>query len=144
MGFNYRQQRKKFEEQMQEKEEQYRAAGMSDEQIQAMREYEEEQFRRERIYKIHIVLEQSLEYPRLVEQEHSNDVHFDNIRLCLDVLLDNLSPGLSRKLTKLDKDILFYLSAGYNHGEIGQIYGLTQQAVSLHIDKVRKILKMTL
>lgn len=50
MGFNYRQERKKFEERMQENEKKYRAAGMSDEQITAMREYEEEQFRRERIY----------------------------------------------------------------------------------------------
>ena len=143
MGFNYRQERKRFEEQMQENEKKYRAAGMSDEQITAMHEYEE-QFRRKRTYKTHIVLEQSFEYPGLVEQEHSFDRHFDNIGTCLDTLLDNLVPGLSKKLTKQDKDILVYLSKGYSHSEIGQIFGLTQQAVSLHIAKVRKMLKMTL
>ncbi len=67
MGFNYRQERKKFEEEMQQKEQQYRAAGMSERKIVAMREYEEEQFRRKGIYKIHIVLEQSNEYPGLIE-----------------------------------------------------------------------------
>ena len=144
MGFNYRQERKRFEEQMQENEKKYRAAGMSDERITAMHEYEEEQFRRKRTYKTHIVLEQSFEYPGLVEQEHSFDRNFDNIGTCLVTLLDNLVPGLSKKLTKQDKDILVYLSKGYSHSEIGQIFGLTQQAVSLHIAKVRKMLKMTL
>lgn len=63
MGFNYRQERKKFEEQMQENERRFRAAGMSDEQIMAMREYEEEQFRRERVYKIHIASSQQATGP---------------------------------------------------------------------------------
>ena len=58
---------------MQEMEKKYRAAGMNDEQITAMREYEEEQFRRERIYKIHIVLEQSKEYPGLIKWSGTED-----------------------------------------------------------------------
>ena len=61
MGFNYRRERKKFEKLMEENERRYRAAGMSNAQIMAMREYEEEMFRRERVYGIHTVFEESKE-----------------------------------------------------------------------------------
>lgn len=107
MGFNYRQERKKFEERMQENEKKYRAAGMSDEQITAMREYEEEQFRRERIYKIHIVLEQSKEYPGLIEWAGTTDSYFQD----LDSVLDDLSPGMSQRLTERDREVLVLLFA---------------------------------
>lgn len=141
MGFNYRKERKKFEQQMQEKEQQYRAAGMSKEQIHAMREFEEALFRSERVYGLHIVLEQSKEYPGLVGQEQSFDIYFDSLKANLDFLLDNLAPGLADRIAELDKKILICLTAGYNHREIAQELRVTQQAVSKRINKVRKTLK---
>lgn len=137
MGFNYRQERKKFEERMQENEKKYRAAGMSDEQITAMREYEEEQFRRERIYKIHIVLEQSKEYPGLIEWAGTTDSYFQD----LDSVLDDLSPGMSQRLTERDKEVLVLLFTGMNHREAAEFLGIAQQVLSRHVKKVRKFLK---
>lgn len=137
MGFNYRQERKKFEERMQENEKKYRAAGMSDEQITAMREYEEERFRRERIYKIHIVLEQSKEYPGLIEWAGTTDSYFQD----LDSVLDDLSPGMSQRLTERDKEVLVLLFTGMNHREAAEFLGIAQQVLSRHVKKVRKFLK---
>lgn len=137
MGFNYRQERKKFEERMQENEKKYRAAGMSDEQITAMREYEEEQFRRERIYKIHIVLEQSKEYPGLIEWAGTTDSYFQD----LDSVLDDLSPGMSQRLTERDKEVLVLLFTGMNHREAAEFLGIAQQVLSRHVKKVRKFLE---
>lgn len=137
MGFNYRQERKKFEERMQENEKKYRAAGMSDEQITAMREYEEEQFRRERIYKIHIVLEQSKEYPGLIEWAGTTDSYFQD----LDSVLDDLSPGMSQRLTERDREVLVLLFADMNHREAAEFFGIAQQVLSRHVKKVRKFLK---
>lgn len=137
MGFNYCQERKKFEKEMQKKEQQYRAAGMSDAQIAAMREYEEEQFRRERIYKIHIVLEQSKEYPGLIEWAGTIDSYFQD----LDSILDGLSPGISQRLTERDKKVLVLLCKGLNHREAAEFLGIAQQVLSRHVKKVRKFLK---
>lgn len=137
MGFNYRQERKKFEERMQENEKKYRAAGMSDEQITAMREYEEERFQRERIYKIHIVLEQSKEYPGLIEWAGTTDSYFQD----LDSVLDDLSPGMSQRLTERDKEVLVLLFTGMNHREAAEFLGIAQQVLSRHVKKVRKFLK---
>ena len=137
MGFNYRQERKKFEERMQENEKKYRAAGMSDEQITAMREYEEERFRRERVYKIHIVLEQSKEYPGLIEWAGTTDSYFQD----LDSVLDDLSPGMSQRLTERDKEVLVLLFADMNHREAAEFLGIAQQVLSRHVKKVRKFLK---
>ena len=137
MGFNYRQERKKFEERMQENEKKYRAAGMSDEQITAMREYEEERFRRERVYKIHIVLEQSKEYPGLIEWAGTTDSYFQD----LDSVLDDLSPGMSQRLTERDREVLVLLFADMNHREAAEFLGIAQQVLSRHVKKVRKFLK---
>ena len=137
MGFNYRQERKKFEERMQENEKKYRAAGMSDEQITAMREYEEERFQRERIYKIHIVLEQSKEYPGLIEWAGTTDSYFQD----LDSVLDDLSPGMSQRLTERDREVLVLLFTGMNHREAAEFLGIAQQVLSRHVKKVRKFLE---
>lgn len=141
MGFNYRQERKKFEEQMQENERRFRAAGMSDEQIMAMREYEEEQFRRERVYKIHIVLEQSKEYPGLIEWVGTTDSYFQKMKASLDFILDNVSPGLSASLSSQEKEIMLLLSWGATQQEISAKLGLSQSTISYHIKHIEKTFK---
>ncbi len=144
MGFNYRKERRKFEKQMEKNERKYREAGMSESQIRAMREYEEEMFRKERVYGIHIVLEESKEYLGLIERAESYDSYFQDLRTSLDNILDNILPGVSERLSTQDKTILFFISAGYNHRETANRLGITQQAVSLHMKKIRKILKSAL
>lgn len=63
-------------------------------------------FRRERVYGIHIVFEESKERPGLIEPAESNDGYFQNLSACLNNILDNLVPGLSNRLSKKDKEIL--------------------------------------
>jgi len=139
VGFNYRKERIKFEKQMQENETRYRLAGMSDHQIVAMREFEEEQFRIRRIYKLHVVLEESAERPGPIERASAYDSYFQELCSCLDVTLDNLCPGASNQLTLRDKEILLLLSFGVTQAEIAQQMGLAQQNVSKHLKKIKKI-----
>lgn len=134
MGFNYRKERRKFEKQMEENERKYRDAGMSESQIRAMREYEEEMFRKERVHGIHIVLEESKEYLGLIERAESYDIYFQDMRISLDNILDNIHPGVSKRLSAQDKTILSYIAAGYNHRETASKLGITQQ----QLDSVRK------
>lgn len=135
MGFNYRKERKKFEEQMEENEKKYRAAGMSDEQIALMREYEEEQFRHERVYGLHIVSEQ--EVPGTFERACTEDSYWQD----LDSALESLSPGITERLTARDKEVLELLCAGLNHRETAMAIGVSQQAVSHRLKKIKKILR---
>ena len=139
MGFNYRKERIKFEKQMHENEKKYRLAGMSDYQIAAMREFEEEQFRMKRIYKLHIVLEESAEHPGPIELASADDSYFQELRSCFDVTLDNLCPGASSQLTSRDKEIILLLSFGFTQTEISQQLSLAQQNVSKHLKKIQKI-----
>lgn len=141
MGFYYRKERRKFEKQMEENERKYRAAGMSDSQIHAMREYEEEMFRRERVYGIHIVFEESKEYPGLIELAESNDSYFQNLNASLNNILDNLVPGLSNRLSKKDKEVLLLLAQGLNQQEAANVLGVSQVAISKHMKKIKLFLK---
>lgn len=129
MGFNYRKERKKFEDQMEEDEKKYRAAGMSDEQITLMREYEEEQFRHERVYGLHTVSEQ--EVPGTFERACTEDSYWQD----LDSTLENLSPGISERLTARDKEVLELLCVGLNHRETAEVIGIAPQVVSRHVKK---------
>lgn len=141
MGFNYRRERKKFEKEMAENEKRYRAAGMSEHQISTMREYEEEMFRRERVYGIHTIFEESKEYPGLIELEESNDSYFQDLSASLDSLLDNLVSGLSESLSVKDKEVLLLLSRGLNQQEAANLLGVSQQAISKHMKKIKLFLK---
>lgn len=141
MGFNYRKERWKFEKQMEENERKYRAAGMSDSQINAMREYEEEMFRRERVYGIHTVFEESKEYPGLIELAESNDSYFQDLSASLNNILDSLVPGLSARLSRKDKEVLLLLARGMNQQETANLLGVSQQAISKHMKKIKLFLK---
>lgn len=136
MGFNYRQERKKFEERMQAQEEKYQAAGMNEDQIAAMREFEEAQFRSERVYKIHITLHRSDEYPGNDDFTSTVDLYFQQAAH-LDILLDTLSPGLSQKLHPDEKRILLLLSKGLSQRDVAERLNTSQSTISRHLKKIR-------
>ena len=84
MGFNYRQKRKEFEENWAKTLKQYIAAGMTQEQITAVREFDEELFRQERVYENRI----NVGLPDLNIQRFSmEDDYFQNLSLHLDATL---------------------------------------------------------
>jgi DNA-directed RNA polymerase specialized sigma24 family protein len=66
MSFNYGARKKQFEKEWAETRKRYKAAGMSDEAIQAMYEYDWEQFKAERIWALHT---QSIPEPKDDEED---------------------------------------------------------------------------
>lgn len=133
MEFCYSRERAKFERAWIATARKYRDAGMCCEQINAMREFEEQAFRSRRIYHLHI----QADFPRSALEQGESDTYFTD----LDSWLENQMPGASLRATEKDKEILKIISAGYNQRETAEILEITQQAVSLHLKKIKKILK---
>jgi hypothetical protein len=100
-GFQLQKRAKKFEKQLSESEKKYRDAGMSEEQVAAMREFEEDIFRKERVYGTHIVLEESKEYPGLIEFAKSNDNYFQGVSANIDNILEATSHNSEEKIKQL-------------------------------------------
>ena len=89
MGFNYRQKRKEFEQNWAKALKQYIAAGMTQEQITAMREFDEELFRQKRVYENRInvglpdlnILRFSVEEDYFQDLSHHLDAAMENAPL---------------------------------------------------------------
>lgn len=80
MGFNYRQKRKEFEQNWAKALKEYIDAGMTQEQIAAVREFDEELFRQERVYENRI----NVGLPDLNIQRFSvEEDYFQNLSLHL-------------------------------------------------------------
>ena len=139
MGFNYRQKRKEFEQNWAKALKQYIAAGMTQEQITAMREFDEELFRRERVYENRI----NVGLPDLNIQRFSvKEDYFQNLSLHLDSALEDMLPGISQRITEQDRKVLLLTYFGFTQDEIAVKLHMKQSTVSYHLDKLKKLLKM--
>ena len=139
MGFNYRQKRKEFEQNWAKALKQYIAAGMTQEQITAMREFDEELFRRERVYENRI----NVGLPDLNIQRFSvEEDYFQNLSLHLDAALEDMQPGISLRVTEQDRTVLLLGCFGFTQDEIAVKLHMKQSTVSYHLDKLKKLLKM--
>ena len=139
MGFNYRQKRKEFEQNWAKALKQYIAAGMTQEQITAMREFDEELFRRERVYENRI----NVGLPVLNIQRFSvEEDYFQNLSLHLDAALEDMQPGISLRVTEQDRKVLLLACFGFTQYEIAVKLHMKQSTVSYHLDKLKKLLKM--
>ena len=111
---------------------------MSPEFIAAMREFDEEVFRKERTFQDNTPAR--IEYwddPRL-----DNPVeYFSRLTKDLDTQLENISPGLSQRATMRDKEILLLAAAGFTQYEIAVNLHISQSTVSYHLDKLKKLFK---
>ena len=111
---------------------------MSQDFIAAMREFDEEVFRKERSFQDNTPAR--IEYwddPRL-----DNPVeYFSRLRNDLDTQLENLSPELSHKVSTREKEILLLASIGFTQEEIAVKLHITQSTVSYHLNKLKKLLK---
>lgn len=160
MGFNYGLEKKKFDAEWEKLRREYRAAGMDEAAIEAMYEYDWKGFNAERAYCNHT--------QRMPDQcfdsdgESADDGNFvmtakffesvavmphetdDSRRYSWMDEID--SPELSAALHRLSPQQIEILTLiafeGYNATEVGKMLGLTQQGVSWHIGKIRKILKI--
>ena len=139
MGFNYRQKRKEFEENWAKTLKQYIAAGMTQEQITAVREFDEELFRQERVYENRI----NVGLPDLNIQRFSvKEDYFQNLSLHLDSALEDMLPGISQRITEQDRKVLLLTYFGFTQDEIAVKLHMKQSTVSYHLDKLKKLLKM--
>ena len=138
MGKSYTELRKEFEQEWAKNFKLYIQAGMSQDFIAAMREFDEEVFRKERSFQDNTPAR--IEYwddPRL-----DNPVeYFSRLRNDLDTQLENLSPELSHKVSTREKEILLLASIGFTQEEIAVKLHITQSTVSYHLNKLKKLLK---
>ncbi len=137
MHFNYRSERNRFEREWIEKVRQFRDAGMNCSQINAMYEYDWALFRAERNYcgAVKGFLSEE-KFCRKYEQG-TEDQYFQNLLFDLDVLLDDLSPGLSAKATQRDKEVILLSCMGRTQEEIASTLGISHQVVSRHLIKIK-------
>ncbi len=138
MGKSYTELKKEFEQEWAKNLKLYKETGMSPEFIAAMREFDEEVFRKERTFQDNTPAR--IEYwddPRL-----GNPVeYFSRFTKDLDTQLENLSPGLSQRATLRDKEILLLAAAGFTQCEIAVKLHISQVAVLKHLHKLQKLLK---
>lgn len=154
MAWNNAIETKKFEAEQKKLAEEYRAAGMTEEQIKAMHEFDVEAQKSRRRYLMH---NQQFPEAELEEDDESvsplNDKFLD--RLCVE---NDPSEGTSRfwwideisdtdltdKLKKLsdeDKELLTLLVFDKcSQAECAKILGISQQAVSKRIIRFKKII----
>ena len=138
MGFNYRQKRKEFEQNWAKTLKQYIAAGMTQEQITAVREFDEELFRQERVYENRI----NVGLPDLNIQRFSvEEDYFQNLSLHLDSALEDMLPGISQRITEQDRKVLLLTCFGFTQDEIAVKLHISQVAVLKHLHKFQKLLK---
>lgn len=138
MGFNYRQKRKEFEQNWAKALKQYIAAGMTQEQITAMREFDEELFCQERVYENRI----NVGLPDLNILRFSvEEDYFQDLSHHLDAAMENLCLGSSQKVTDQDRKVVLLACTGLKQEEIAVILHISQMSVYRHLHKLQKLLK---
>lgn len=141
MGHSYTELKRKFEEEWAKNLKLYIEAGMSQEFISAMREFDEQAFRRERIFQDRNPARiQYWDDPRIEEPAE----YFAHLKSDLDTQLENLSSGLSQRATTRDKEILLLASIGYTQNEIAVKLHISQMSVYRHLHKLQKYLQRRL
>ncbi len=138
MGKSYTELKNEFEKEWAKNLKLYIKAGVSPEFIASMREFDEETFRRERIFQDRNPARiQYWDDPRIEEPAE----YFAHLKSDLDTQLENLSPGLSNRATKRDKEILLLSSIGYTQNEIAVKLHISQMSVYRHLHKLQKLLE---
>ena len=154
MGFNYSQEKLRFDAEWRKLAEEYRAAGFDETGIQAMHEYDMEQFRKRRTHENH-----TQELPSEVFDDADEDscstlfqkfgslsTEFDESAFTgrydwIDAIDDPVLAGKLAALSDADKELLTLLAFdGYTHREIAVIQGCSHQAVTKKLKRIKKIL----
>lgn len=160
MEWNNGKERKKFEKQQARLREEYRKAGMTEEQIKAMYEYDLSVFRKNRIEAIHT---QRLDLDAFDDDSATDEgqnplllkfadkltvelsiTHTSRYAWVEDVENEKLAKGL-KSLKKKDLELLtLWLVDGYSQSEIAQLMGVNRKAINNKICRIKKFLKQIL
>lgn len=156
MSWNNGYERKRFEAKQKKLAEEYRKAGMTEEQIKAMYEFDLEQFKKDRIYQMHTQALQVEEFDELDADESDNALikHFENelttsiedgehSRYWWIEELDNAE--LAKKIKSLTKEqielLTFVVVDGYDQTEIAKILNVNQSTISRRFEAIKKFLR---
>jgi DNA-directed RNA polymerase specialized sigma24 family protein len=158
MSFHNAKERRKFEREWAKLREQYRAAGFSEEGIDAMRTFDEEIFQSRRRYENHTqellsenVVKVSLKTrhgaAKPAQKLENLTVSFDESSFAgryawADTISD---PALTYRIRQLKPDDLelltLYAIGGYSQPEIARMMGCSQQNISLKLSRIKNFLK---
>ena len=160
MGWNNAYERKKFDERQKKQAEEYRALGMTEEQIQAMYEFDLEQFKSERRHRMHTQSLQVEEFEENDADESDNTLlneFFDELTCTIETSGDKSrywwieeidNPVLVRNIKNLSIEQLELLTLvvidNYGQAEIAELMKVSQSAISQRLATIKKILKTTL
>ena len=140
MSYNHGLEEKKFKERWQKTAEEYREAGMTEEQIAAIYEFDREVFNSDRRYK-----EKTVE---LFDNENSrtltvyDDYSADNCYGWIDEIENMEVYSQIMSLPEIWREAFtMYIFDGYNQQQISSILLRNQSNVSRAIDKIAEILK---
>ena len=158
MRFNYGYERKKFEEEWKRLREEYAAAGMSGDAIDAMYRYDLDSFREQRKYCRHTQLMNGFDSTaeKSAAKEDAAPLHKRLLeQLCVDMpvadpdrrhsWIDELENEklvrIIRSLPGRDIEFLTLSFEGYSHDEIAASYGVCRQFVTKKFLSLRKKMK---
>ena len=144
--------RRRFEREQTELRKQYLAAGMTEEQIQALHAFDREWYksrRREAVHTQRLDIQTSEDedinkdnplYKKFFEKLAVEDNHADYSRYgWIDELENEAWAKAVNVLSDTDKELLTMLINGFTQSEIGAEMGVSQQSVSKRIKKIQKI-----
>ncbi|MDD4493396.1 MAG: sigma factor-like helix-turn-helix DNA-binding protein [Eubacteriales bacterium] len=157
MSWNDSIKRIEFKAKHEKQADEYRKLGMSEEQIQAMYEYDYEQYKSERRYRKH---NQSMEPADFssADDDIEKTPLFTKFAETLTITDDNApshsrywwveeigTPALAEKLKRLSENDLELLTLiafdGYTQADIAEWQGISKQAVSKKICRIKKLLR---
>lgn len=158
MNFNYSYKKKKFEQEWAQLEKEYKEAGMSDKDIQTMKEFDLKYFRLNRNTVLHTCDLQDSEDSEKNGNDDFGNIDFNKIEYATikeQQKVENHSrfwwieeldsEELISKIKLLsEKDIeliTLYVFEKYTQNEIGEFYGISQRAVSKRLAKIMNFLK---
>ena len=146
--------RRRFEREQAELRKQYLAAGMTEEQIQALHAYDREWYksrRREAVHTQRLDIQTSEDedvnkdnplYKKFFEKLAVEDNHADYSRYgWIDELENEELAKAVNALSDTDKELLTMLINGFTQSEIGAEMGVSQQSVSKRIKKNQRFFR---
>ena len=157
MEWNNGKERALFQKEQAELRKQYLAAGMTEEQIQALHAFDREWYksrRREAVHTQRLDIQTSEDedinkdnplYKKFFEKLAVEDNHADYSRYgWIDELENEELVKTVNSLSDTDKELLTMLIEGFNQAAIALSLGMTQPAVSQRIKKIREIFQKCL
>lgn len=156
MSWNNAYERKKFEARKKKQAEEYRALGMTEEQIKAMYEFDLAQYRSDRRYAMHTQPLQVTEFDESDADESDNSLlkeFYDQLTCTVDNSVDKPrywwveeidNPQLAQRIKALSVEdielLTLYVYEGYTQEDIAQIFSCTKQNIQKKFRRIKKIL----